>query len=257
VISRLVLSALVVTALVVTAALVPVGVGEASAATCRQPGFVTSKPHGRWSTGQYWVDNNVWNGRGHQVRQRLRACSGDSWDVRVRIGKPHDTWSVKSYPNVHRDWHDWSHGDGEPRLSRFHVLRSSFSTRVPSSGIHNTAYDLWLDGVPGVPGVREVMVWTASHGMQPSGHVIRRGLRLGGRTWTVWSNADGSYVAFVPRRDFHAGTVRLRAHLGWLQRRGRLPANATLGQVGFGFEVIATDERRLRFRVDGFSLTAR
>lgn len=231
----------------------------AAAGPCLQPRFVTSAPYGRWPSRGMWVDNNMWGSRGYAVRQTLRACSAGSWKVTAKASNARGDWQVKSYPNVHRDWHDWRTG-AEPPLASFGLLRAGFATRSPARGIHNTAFDIWLDGVPGAAGSearREVMVWTAWHGMRPRGRVVDPAVQAGGRTWTLWATADDDYLAFVPHRDFERGRVRLLALLRWLVRHGRLPAGVTLGQVGFGFEIIATGGRRATFHVDGFRLDAR
>lgn len=228
--------------------------GEAQAAGCRVR-FVTSQPQGRWYSHGLWVDNNMWNADGYAVRQTLRACGPGRWRVTAKADNRRVDWQVKSYPNVHRDWHDWNTG-AEPPLAGLRTIRARFRTTAPDRGIHDTAFDVWLDGVPGVAGVREVMIWTARRRLQPFGHIVQRGVHVAGRTWTLWSARGGDYLALVPRREFDDGTVRVLAVLRWLTRHGRLPADATLGQLGFGFEIVSTGGRPATFRLDRFALTA-
>jgi hypothetical protein len=158
---------------------------------------------------------------------------------------------VKTYPNVHKDWHDWNTGY-EPRLSSFTKIRSSFKARTPRVGIYNAAYDIWLNGVPGN---REIMIWTDNYRQTPAGTRVARGLEFGGVTWRLFATGDNHYLAFVPNRRLTQGTVRIKGMLDYLVRKGRVPRTSTLGQIGFGFEIVSTGGDPATFKVDDFSLT--
>ena len=203
------------------------------------------------SRGSYTVDNDMWNAAGYRMSQHLRVCSPSRWTVDVRVANPTDT-AVKSYPNSHRDFHNWS-TSREPRLSTFRVLRTSWAARTPGRGIYDAAYDIWINGVPGR---NEVMIWTANHRQvpfgRPAGHLWFNSIR-----WRIWTNADHSYVAFVPPRHLAHGTLGLLKPLRALVRRGWLPRTSTVGQVGFGFEIVRTANVRLRFATTRFAVTAR
>lgn len=228
----------------------------AMAATgCSSPSFVTSSPDGMWSTGRYVVHNNMWNTSGYRVHETLRACSARSWIVAAVADNRSGDGAVKTYPNVHRDFHNWSTGR-EPRLSSFSRISSSFAARTPRVGIYDVAYDIWLNGVADAHS-NEVMIWTDNYRQQPSGSVVARGLRFAGRHWRVYATGDDSYLAFVPRRRMTHGTLPLRRMLGWLVRHHRISARSTLGQVCYGIEVVSTGGRQARFQVTNFSLTTR
>ena len=47
----------------------------------------------------------------------------------------------------------------------------------PGTGIYDIAYDIWLNGVPGN---REIMIWTENHGQIPSG-AVAKGLSFSGQ----------------------------------------------------------------------------
>jgi hypothetical protein len=53
-----------------------------------------------------------------------------------------------------------------------------------------------------------------------------------------------------------SGSVDILAMLTWERNHGYLPANATLGLVGFGFEICSTGGVPEDFQVTDFSLTA-
>jgi len=44
--------------------------------------------------------------------------------------------------------------------------------------------------------------------------------------------------------------------LRWLTKSGRIPPRSTLGQIGFGFEIVSTGGSPARFKVDRFSIRA-
>lgn len=223
---------------------------EARSVTCDKPRFVTSDPNGMWSTRGYVVHNNMWNASGYNVSETLSACSHRNWRVRVTADNRRGDGAVKTYPNVHKDFHNWSTG-AEPRLSAFSKIRSTFAARTPRVGIYNAAYDIWLNGVPGE---HEVMIWTDNYRQVPAGSRVAK-VSLSGRTWRVYATRDNSYIAFVPTRRLTHGTLRLKAMLGWLVRRGRLERHVTLGQICFGFEVVSTGGSPATFSVTDFSVT--
>jgi hypothetical protein len=228
------------------------GASPASAATCSNPRWSSSDPNGMWfGKGGYIVHNNMWNAGGYNVSQTISVCSRGNWKVRATASNRSGDGAVKTYPNVHRDWHDWNSGH-EPRLSSFRKIRSTFKARTPRVGIYNAAYDIWLNGVPGE---HEVMIWTDNYRQRPAGTRVARGLEFGGVTWRLFATSGNHYLAFLPDRRLTSGTVRIKAMLNYLVREGRLPRGVTLGQIGFGFEVVSTGGRPATFKVDRFSLT--
>ncbi len=221
----------------------------ASAASCTDPKFVTSDGNGMWTQGKYVVHNNVWNGSSYRMSERLSACSHQNWKAVARADNSSGDGAVKSYPNVHRDYHNWSTGK-EPLVRQFRTIRSSWAAHSPASGIYDAAYDIWLDGVPGD---HEVMIWTHNRRQTPAGSRVGTA-RIGHHTWRVWATSDNGYIAFVPKHRLDHGTVAIKAMLHWLMKRNRLERNATLGQICFGFEVVSTGGAPRTFKVDRFSV---
>ena len=225
----------------------------AAAVRCTDPQWVTSDPDGMWIPGKYIVHNNMWNASSYRMRQRLAACSVRNWRVTATADNRTGDGAVKSYPNVHRDYHNWSTGH-EPRVTRFKSIRSVWKARTPDVGIYNAAYDIWLDGVPGE---HEVMIWTHNRNQVPAGSVVRRSVKLGRYRWKVWATSDNGYIAFVPKRKLDHGEIAIRAMLGWLIRNHRLDRDVTLGQICFGFEIVSTGGDPARFKVDRFRIISR
>jgi hypothetical protein len=227
-------------------------VAPANAAACSQPKYVTSDPNGMWGDGAYIVHNNMWNASGYRVSEKLRACSHQNWSVRAKANNSSGDGAVKTYPNVHRDYHNWNTGK-EPKLAAFKSIRSTFASRTPRVGIYNAAYDIWLNGVPGN---REVMIWTDNYRQVPAGSVVARNLSFSGHKWTLYATKDNGYLAFKPAHRITRGTLNLKAMLSYLTKKGRVPSGSTLGQICYGFEIVSTGGNRATFKVDKFSVSS-
>lgn len=208
-----------------------------------------------WFHGDYVVHNNGWNAGGYNVRQRIYVCTKGNWRVRARMDNRSGDGAVKTYPNVHRDWHNWSTGH-EPRLDTFARIKAWHAHRTPRAGIYNAAFDVWLNGVPGE---HELMIWTKNRKQRPSGSVRARNVEIGGRQWTVWatSRRDASYIAYVPERNYNQGRTNVLATIRDAKRRGLLSTRVTVGQIGYGFEIVSTTGRYRTFKMDRFRLQVR
>jgi hypothetical protein len=223
-----------------------------SPAVCTDPVYRSSANGAMYNDGDYIVHNNLWNISNYSgVSSTIEACSYKSWNVITTANNNTGDGAVKTYPNVHKDYHNWSTGY-EPPLSNYPVLRSTFAADGPDSGIYNIAYDIWLNGVPGN---REVMIWTDNQGQRPAGSLIASSLNLGGHSWNLWATGDNHILTYVAVTDMTSGTVDLRAHLNDLITRGRVPATSTLGQICFGVEVVSTGGVPMTFNFTDFSLT--
>ncbi len=220
-------------------------------AGCTDPVFTTSSTNGMWSNGGYVVHNNMWNVSGYNVSETLSACAYNNWSVTATADNRSGDGAVKTYPNVHKDYHDWSTG-AEPLLSSFSTIKSTFAATSPHVGIYNVAYDIWLNGVPGN---REIMIWTDNYRQVPAGSRVASGVSLSGHTWDVYATSGNGYLAFVPSQPMTQGSLDLKAMLDWLTAQGRIPANSTLGQICFGVEVVSTDGQPATFNFTDFSIT--
>lgn len=250
---RLAFLSALLTALPLT--LVTQTVAPASAATCTDPVWASSQPDAMWTQGRYIVHNNMWNASAYRVSQRVAACSHANWRVTARADNSTGDGAVKTYPNVHRDYHDWGTGR-EPRLSSFTSLTSAFAARSPHVGIYNVAYDIWLNGVADSNST-EVMIWTDNFHQVPGGSRVARGVTFSGRTWKLFATPDNRYLAFVPDHPITKGTLNLKRVLGWLVNHGRLSGKSTLGQICYGVEIVSTGGNRAAFKFDAFNVKAR
>jgi hypothetical protein len=218
---------------------------------CRHPVFVTSVWEGR-GLGRYYADSDMWNAEGYDVSQTMRVCSHGNWSVTVKADDQAHDGAVKTYPNVHRDYHDWSTGH-EPRIRSFKTITSTFASRSPGVGVYDGAYDIWLNGVAD-RGSTELMIWTDNHRQTPAGQVVEKRLRFNHRTWKLWATGDHRYLAFVPDRPLPHGRIPLLNRFDHLMAHGYLPRRSTLGQVCFGYEMVSTNGTTQKFKVDRFSV---
>ena len=228
---------------------------QSFARACRNPGFVTSDPDGGQSIGRhYYAHNNMWNAGGYNVSQRMKVCSAGNWAVRAKADNSNHDGAVKTYPNVHRDYHNWGNGH-EPKLSAFSSISSAFASRSPHVGIYNGAYDIWINGVAD-GGSTELMIWTDNYKQVPAGRVVRKGLEFSRRTWKLWATDDHRYLALVPNRPLKHGTIALKKRFAYLTSHGFLPGGSTLGQVCFGYEIVSTSGEFHKFKIDRFKVTS-
>ena len=218
-----------------------------SAATCAHPQYVTSDPSGMWNLSPYFVANNMWNVSGYNVSQTIHACSFSDWYVDATMNNSSGDGAVKTYPNSHRDF------DGEPQISSFNSISSTFAETSPDSGIYEDAYDIWVNGI-GTSTSTEVMIWTDNHGQTPSGSV-QATVTLDGRSYTVWKTT-GNYIAFVAKTNFTSGSMNLLAFFQWLMSKGWITSTATLGQVDYGPELVSTNGVPATFTFSNFSVNA-
>jgi hypothetical protein len=223
----------------------PPGAPAPPAKNCGSPAFSTSDPDGGWSTGGYYVHNNMWN-RGEAGPETLHACAYNNWYV---DSKQASTTSVKTYPNVHKDINDL---DGAP-VSKYSTITSTFAGRGPGVGIYDVAYDIWLNGVGDGPGVTELMVWTENLKQVPAGNKLTT-YSAGGVGYDVWSDRDG-YIAFVAQSTLYSGSVDLKAMIAWAIGKGLMPGNPTINQIGYGIEFCSTAGGTARFTLTDFSVT--
>ena len=214
----------------------------AGSTSCSNPRFTTSDPNGGWSTNGYYVHNNMWNA-GEGGPETLRACAYNNWYVTST--QPNST-SVKTYPNVHKDYDNVA-------ISSFNSLRSSFAATSPHVGIYNVAYDLWLNGVA-TDGSTEVMIWTENYRQVPGGSKVTT-TSFGGRTYDVWKRDGNSYIAFVPRSTMTSGSLDLLQMFRWMVSKGWLESSATVGQIDYGVEICSTNNRPATFRFTDFSIS--
>jgi hypothetical protein len=196
----------------------------------------------------------MWNVSGYKVSETLSACSYHSWYVSATADNSSGDGAVKTYPNVHMDFHNWSTG-AEPKISSYNTITSRFAHSSPGAGIYDVAYDIWLNGVAS-SGSTEVMIWTDNSNQVPAGSKVAQ-VTLSGHTWDVWSANSNHYLAFVPvnGEKITSGTFDLKGFFSYLMGAGRLSSTSTLGQVCYGVEVVSTNGSPERWDFTDFDVS--
>jgi Glycosyl hydrolase family 12 len=220
--------------------------GGSGSAACSNPSYTTSSPTAMWNLSPYFVANDMWNINGYSVTQTQYACSYSDWYVVATMNNDSGDGAVKTYPNSHRDF------DNAPAVSSLHSVTSTFAESSPDTGIYEDAYDIWFDNYS-----IELMVWTYNHGQTPGGSE-QGSVTLGGQTYQVWQSGSGNslYVALVADQSMTSGTVDLLSMFQWLVSKGWLSSSATLTQVGYGVELVSTDNAPEKFDFSNFSVSA-
>jgi hypothetical protein len=223
--------------------------GQAGAQSCTNPVDVLplnpSNAQDGVTLSGFYVDTDTWNAAGYTVSQTMYICDYDNWYVVAKMDNSTGDGAVKTYPNVHKDF------SAAPAVSSFNAISSSFAHAGPHVGIYEFAYDMWLDGVADTNSI-EVMIWTDNYNQVPSGSV-QETFNSGGETFNVWK--AGNYIAFVETKNVTSGTLDLLAFFKEVIAKGWAPANATLGAIDYGVELVSTNGADATFSVTGFSLT--
>lgn len=200
-----------------------------------------------WPSGGYLVNNNKWSDAAGP--QTIWADSYRKWGVTSR---QRPTTDVKVYPNVELPYYNTWHTT--PSMRNLASLRSVFRQHMPPARdryIAEAAYDIWLNDWD-----TEVMIWVDNHGQVPAGKVVGR-YTIYGQKWKLWQDGSGKngYYAFVLQgKQRTSGTVHILSALRILVGRGDIPANSTVTDIQFGWEICSTANVPLRFAVDSFAV---
>jgi hypothetical protein len=223
--------------------------GQPGAQSCANPAYTLplnpSNAQDGVTLSGFFVDTDTWNAAGYTVSQTMYICDYDNWYVVAKMDNSTGDGAVKTYPNVHMDF------NAAPAVSSFGAISSGFAHAGPHVGIYEFAYDMWLDGVASNNSI-EVMIWTDNYKQVPSGSK-QETFTSGGQTYQVWKS--GNYIAFVDMNNVTSGTLDLLAFFKEVIAKGWAPANATLGAIDYGVELVSTNGADTTFSVTGFSLT--
>jgi hypothetical protein len=176
---------------------------------------------------------------------RLAAANPGHWTVTTT--QPAGHTGVLMYPSASQLYSD-------PVIARMSEIRSSYAESMPHTPgtIAWAAYDMFLNHT-GPAG--EVMIHTeVVHGCPACSAFVGRA-RFAGMGWTL--RRYGEEWIWTPDKYRTSGTVDILAMLKWMIARRHLARTATLGSVGYGWEVCSTGGVAERFTVSQFMLRTR
>jgi hypothetical protein len=191
------------------------------------------------------VGNNVWNPiSGWQ--ETLYANSPADWYVTANM--PAGNTGVVSYPSIGATYNN------DP-LSSFLEMYSSFSENMNATSGTSAwaAYDIWLNN-----GNNEVMI---QHDFANAGPcTAAASATFGGSGGVPVQNWDlcqfGSELVWkLTGGNEQSGGVDILSMLTWLENKGYLPQDSTLGLIGYGWEICSTGGVNENFQVSSFSIT--
>ncbi len=209
----------------------------------------------REPVGEYRIENNPWNkGQVTDYRQCVFISQGDGGvDAGWAWNWPGVRFNVVAYPNVMFGKNPWLIDSTSPELPAqigdIDCLEADFDVVRHGSGKGNLAFDLWVTGSPAAEPsdiTREIMIWLSHRGRLTAGSQVAS-LDLGGRELGLWKREDHNpveayrwtYLAFVYRSDFDAGSIDLAGLLSYLVDNGHLSADEYLSSIQLGNEIVS------------------
>ena len=192
------------------------------------------------AVGNKVIQNNVWNpGAGPQCIT-VTAGTGAFTVTSASHNMPLNG-APASYPSAFYGchWGNCSPNNPLPRqLSGLTTLLGQLGTTIPTTGVWNAAYDIWLNTTPtasGQPNGQEIMIWTDYRpGIQPLGTLVATKTILRS-VWQIWHGGSTTTYRKVSGGD--GNTMTLLPFLNETVARGWAnPAWYVIG-VEYGFEI--------------------
>jgi len=211
----------------------------------------------RWGeielSGQYMVQNDIWNDEAATVQQCVTALWNGSSSIAGMLVDPVDIDmpdTPASYPSIVYGW-QWGPFHGAyteaRRVDDIRRVPTTWRFSVPADARYNASYVLWLHPMPSPPdgtGTIELMIWVADRDATPIGELVDS-VELEGATWEVWTGPNVGRSAVTYRRT--AGTADLTLDLLGFVQGALVLAEATpdwyLLGVQAGFELWRATDR--------------
>lgn len=203
-----------------------------------------------------YVIQDVWNPiQGWQ--QTLYSTNPGDWYVIANM--PAGNTAVVSYPDTQQLY--------SGRLSHWHFIYSSFSESSDTSTntVDDTGYDIWLNNY-----ADEVMIQheVAGHGQCDGSAPIAGPIKFGGthdvpvKSWLLCQYGSELFWQLPSPKGawtfgISHGRVDVLSMLTWLVNNKYLPANSTLDQIDYGFELSSTNALNETFTVKTFTIKSK
>jgi hypothetical protein len=228
------------TLLAITTALL-ISTTSAFGSTPAHPKWKSSDREGTWNHDGFLFQNDMWAcPQAACGKQTIWANSPRDWGVVSSMARGNT--AVLTYPDVGRMYSD-------RRVSSFKSVRNGFKESMPRQ-IHGlsaeAADDVWLNHWN-----IEMMIWVDNDGRSLAG-----GTRIGkatifGQHFSVWKYGDSEFIFDLDHNET-SGQTHILASLSWLINHHHVPANATLTEVEFGWEIASTHWQAASFKVSNY-----
>lgn len=223
-----------------------------SAACVTSADFGSCGPYAFSSVSANNADGNaiqdVWN---HvDINQTLTAHSASDWSVSATSTGT----AVQSYPDTQQTMTTSS----DLANSLTPDVNSTYAETVPSNGIWESAYDIWLGSLTnsGSQYNQEIMVWTDNHGQTPAGSNTGKTAVIGGVTYDIWTEPGNSTVTLEATTNSTSGGVDVTTAIQDLQADGYVAAGEGYSQVDYGYEICSTNGSPETFALTGYTLSS-
>jgi Glycosyl hydrolase family 12 len=227
-----------------TAALLMCGTA-AFASIPPHPKWESSARTGTWNHNGYLFQNDMWNcPQAACGKQTIWANAPSDWGVVSTMAAGNT--AVLTYPDIGKLYND-------KRVSSFKLVRDGFTESMPRSlkGLRaEAANDVWLNHWN-----IEMMIWVDTVGRSLAGGTRIGSATISGQHFSVWK-FGGSEFIFKLNHNETSGQTHILASINWLINHHRVPANATLTQAEFGWEIASTNGRPANFHISKFWLNA-
>jgi hypothetical protein len=236
------LSATAFKLIVVTAALL-MSATAAWASVPPSPVWQSSALKGIRNFNGYLLQNDMWNcPQAACHKQTIWGNSANDWGAVSNMAAGNT--AVLTYPDIGKLYND------RP-VSSFKLVRNGFTESMPRSiqGLHaEAANDVWLNHWN-----IEMMVWVDTKGRSLAGGTRIGSATIFGQHFSVWKFGSSEFIFKLDHNET-SGMVHILACIKWLIGHGRVPANATLTQVEFGWEIASTNGQPGDFRISKYWL---
>lgn len=229
------------------------GSWDAGPSSGQAPGFAAGQ-----QSSQNFLEVNQDGWSGSQGPQVLTASSFQDWSVTATDTDPSNSpGQVLTYPDASYNYYQL--GSPEPSaydLNHITSLTSDYTEQMPpasESYLAEAAYDIWLNDFN-----IEVMVWVDNHQgdnvFANSGDTQVGTYTLGGQSFTLWTNGSGFFIFSLNGGNQSSGTVDLKAILEQLVTLKDVPADSSITEIPFGWEVSSTYGKPMTFSMSRFDV---
>jgi len=230
----------------------------ASAGVPANPAWQSSDPEGTWQHDNFLFQNDMWSGACQPTPhaacgpQSIWANSPNDWGVTANMAKGNT--EVLTYPDIGRLF-GTDAGQAADPVSGYQTISNSFAETMPNvAGEHaEAADDVWLNHWN-----IEIMIWTEDHGQDASYLPVIGHPAYDGVSYTVYQNGSGNGAEYIFKMDKNesSGTTHILWAIDWLIKHGKVPANSTLTEVEYGWEIASTGGTPQDFHMSHYQLYA-
>jgi hypothetical protein len=226
---------------VTTALLIPATAAFASIPP--NAAWQSSATEGTWQHDGFLFQNDMWAcPQAACGEQTIWADSVSDWGAVSRMATGNT--AVLTYPDIGEMFND-------EQVSSFNVIRNGFTESMPRNirGLRaEAADDVWLDHWK-----IEMMIWVDNAGRSLAGGTRIGSATIFGQHFTVWKYGSTEFI-FDLNHNEKSGQTHILASVDWLIGHGDVPAQATVTEVEFGWEIASTHGYAGAFKVSNYWL---